>query len=94
MIVFADRFQPFASRRGVDECVRVRFRYDAELVERLKVMLRSARHATGLGMCGGWLSEWRSWFIEPARWHYVRGWLKRAGYEVIESPDVRRLRCG
>jgi hypothetical protein len=94
MIVFADKFQPFASRRGVDACVRVRFRYDPHLVDRIKVMLRSARHATGLKMCGGWLAPWRSWFVEEPCWGHVKRWLEGEGYTVIEDAGVRRLRCG
>jgi hypothetical protein len=84
MTIFAGTFQPFESRRGLDEVVRLQFRYDPQLVEDLKRMLRSAKRATGVyPHCGGWLAERRRWFCERSCWPSVRQQLERHGHSVV-----------
>jgi hypothetical protein len=84
--IAVDGFQAFSSR--TDSLVRLRFRYDAQLVGRLKETLREARRLAGgpAGRpAGGWLAEHRCWFVEPCVWPWVRQKLVEAGC-VLEGP--------
>jgi hypothetical protein len=83
------RFQPFSSRTGVDTVVGLAFRYDADLVAKLKTILREARsHCRVSGHPGGWLDEHRKWFVEPAAWPFVRRRLEAAGCVLVEDPSA------
>ena len=82
--IHADRFQPFESRVGVDEVVRLRFAYDPALVSKLKALL--AVHAVGTRYknAGGWLPKFSCWFVEPDVWDIVRLELLFLGHRVLE----------
>jgi hypothetical protein len=58
-LIAVDRFQPFASRVGVNQVIRLRFDYDQELISRLKAIL--AVYAVGAAhkAVGGWLPKHR-----------------------------------
>jgi hypothetical protein len=79
------RFQPFNSRP--DAVVGLAFRYDAQLVTRLKEILRAARlYYRGPGYPGGWPADHKRWFIEPAAWPFVRRRLVEA--DCVLDEDV------
>ena len=80
-----DRFQPFESRLGTDDVVRLRFAYDPALVSRLKAIL--AVHAVGTRhkSIGGWLPKHSCWFVEPSVWDVVRMELLYLGHRVLEA---------
>jgi hypothetical protein len=62
------------------------FSYNADLVATLKRILREARsHCRVSGYPGGWLSEHKKWFVEPAAWPFVRRRLEAAGCTFIED---------
>jgi hypothetical protein len=78
-VITTFRFQPFTSR--TDTVMGVRFAYNADLVAALKASL--ARHR-GRAFCaaarrytaGGWLPEYKAWFVEEVVWHLVRADLE------------------
>jgi len=84
IVIHADRFQPFGSRQGIDEVVRLRFEYDSALIARLKAIL--AVYAVGhtSRTVGGWLPEHRCWFVECDVWAVVKMELLFLGHAIIE----------
>jgi hypothetical protein len=86
--VYVSAFQPFASRRGVDTVLALRFKYDPDLIATLKDALQEARSRGYAFQPGGWLAEERCWFVERQAWPCVRSHLRDAGYSVFLSPGV------
>ena len=84
IVIHADRFQPFASRLGIDTVVRLRFDYDAVLVSRLKALLTVYTVGTQHKIVGGWLPKLKCWFIEPDIWAIVKMELLFLGHRVLE----------
>ena len=91
MIVYAFRFQPFASRAGQDDVIGLQFTYSAALVHVIKEALarykglaaNSARH---ISTAGGWLPETKTWFVERSMWVLVHTELVRVGATIEEIP--------
>jgi hypothetical protein len=81
-------FQPFESRQGVDTVLALRFQYDPELIESLKLALRRASYLKYIKNPGGWLAEHRCWFVEREAWPIVQEHLRADGYAYISSPEV------
>jgi hypothetical protein len=82
--IHVDTFQPFLSRVGCDEVIRVRFPYDPALVSRLKAILEVYRVGSSHKVVGGWLPKFKAWFIEPDVWPIVRMELVYLGHRVLE----------
>ena len=83
-------FQPFPSRIGVDTVLALRFQYDPDLIAALKDALQAARRR-GFGKnLGGWLAEYRCWFVERSAWPLVADRLRKFGCTFTE-PDSRPL---
>jgi hypothetical protein len=83
------RFQPFASRVGVDQVIGLRFKYSACLVADLKAAFAAARRQDGCQRnVGGWLPEQRAWFVELSAWPVVREQLTANGYRLVQQEDV------
>jgi len=82
--IHADRFQPFTSRLGIDEVVRLRFPFDPLLVSRLKALLAVYVVGTEHRTVGGWLPKHNCWFVEPAVWDVVRMELLFLGHRILE----------
>jgi hypothetical protein len=77
-------FQPFPDRAVVG----LEFRFDADLVSRLKAILRQVWSSRGgRRYPGGWLADHRRWYIEPVAWPYVRRRLEDMGYDLVEDQD-------
>ena len=79
-----DTFQPFESRQGFDEVVRLRFDYSHALVARLKAILAVYAVGAPQKVVGGWLPEHRCWFVEPEVWDVVRDELQFLGHQIVE----------
>src|SRR5262245_4855453 len=85
MIIHVGSFQPFKSRQGRDTVIRLEFQYDPELVALLKQALRTRRSVNG--PAGGWLPEYRCWFVERDVWPMVRQRLGAEGHTFTgEAP--------
>ena len=82
--IYVDRFQPFSSRHGLDEVVRLRFDYSHALVARLKAILAVYAVGAPQKVVGGWLPEHRCWFVEPEVWDVVRDELQFLGHQIVE----------
>lgn len=80
--IFADTFQPFSSRIGVDDVVRLRFPYDKDLVSRLKALLAMYAVNHRFKTVGGWLNEHRCWFCEADAWELVKLELLYMGHSI------------
>jgi hypothetical protein len=83
-LIHVDRFQPFQSRLGIDDVIRLHFDYDPALVSRLKAILAVYQVGTAHKTVGGWLPKHRCWFIEPDAWEMVRMELLFLGHRVRE----------
>ncbi len=85
IIIQVDRFQPFKSRLGLDEVMRLQFDYDPALVSRLKAILSvyavGGEHQT----IGGWLAKHRCWFVEVSAWEVVKLELLCLGHRIIKG---------
>jgi hypothetical protein len=83
--IHVDQFQPFTSRAGIDAVIRVQFNYDPALISKLKAIL--AVYATGhlYRHVGGWLPEYKCWFVEGDVWDVVRDELQFLGYQIAEK---------
>jgi hypothetical protein len=79
-------FQPFSSRVGIDTVLGLSFRYDPVLISQLKTALHEANRHVGLRHPGGWLAEYKLWFVERCVWPDVRARLLRHGHTVREEP--------
>lgn len=79
------QFQPFSSRRGIDEVVGLAFDYDAHLVAKLKALfaLYGADHK--YRTVGGWLAKHRCWFAEADVWELIKLELLYLGYRIEEG---------
>jgi hypothetical protein len=84
ILIHVDRFQPFKSRLGLDEVVRLRFSYDAALVARLKALLACYVVGSTHKTIGGWLPKFKCWFVEVDAWEMVRMELLWLGHRVME----------
>jgi hypothetical protein len=84
IIIQVDRFQPFTSRLGRDEVMRLQFDYDSALVSRLKAILSVYVVGTEHKTIGGWLPKHRCWFVEASAWEMVRMELLFLGHRVRE----------
>lgn len=82
--IHADRFQPFQSRLGVDEVMRLQFDFDAALVARLKALLAVYAVGSQHRVIGGWLPKHRCWFVEPDAWAVVKLELLYLGHRIME----------
>ena len=82
--IHVDTFQPFKSRLGVDEVVRLRFNYNPALVARLKALLAVYAAGTEHKTIGGWLPKHRCWFVEASAWEGVKLELLYLGHRVME----------
>ena len=83
--ITVSEIRPFRDGHSV---LALRSRYDPELVRLLKDAIRWAGSATGVKNAGGWLPDYRVWFVERAAWHLVRQRLVSAGCQIVneESP--------
>jgi hypothetical protein len=79
-------FQPFESRVGLDTVIGLQFNYDPEVIALLKAALREARGWQRRGNLGGWLAEYRCWFVERIAWPHVRRRLLGAGCTLDGDP--------
>ena len=84
-LIHVDRFQPFTSRLGIDEVVRLRFPFEPQLVSRLKALLAVYVVGTEHKTVGGWLPKHGAWFIEPDVWPVIRMQLVYLGHRVLEQ---------
>lgn len=90
-IIRVTRFQPFASRHGVDTVFTLSFLYDPALVELLKAVFARSRDvardpAAHIDAAGGWLPHHKCWFVEPVVWPEIKDALEAAGYAIREEP--------
>jgi hypothetical protein len=85
-LIEISRFQPFASRQGIDTVYRLRFQYDPDIILILKAALHRARGTLGGNNLGGWLEEHRCWFVEPSAWPLVADQLRRNGCQLQSEP--------
>lgn len=86
IVITVFRFQPFGSRD--DTVVGLRFRYDARLVGLLKALLRlERRRVPRWPVAGGWLPEYRCWFVEERVWPAIAVALQAAGYRLQPAAD-------
>lgn len=79
------RFQPFSSRQGIDEVVRLSFDYDAPLIARLKALLAIYGAGHRYKTVGGWLAKHKCWFVEADVWEFVKLELLYGGYQIVEG---------
>jgi hypothetical protein len=84
ILIHVDRFQPFKSRLGIDDVIRLQFDYDAALVARLKALLACYVVGSDHKTIGGWLPKFKCWFVEPSAWEMVRLELLFLGHRVRE----------
>ena len=84
IIIHVSRFQPFASRLGIDEVMQLQFDYDTALVSKLKAILAVYAVGSPHKVVGGWLPKYRCWFIEPDAWEMVKMELLFLGHRVRE----------
>ena len=85
IIIHADHFQPFQSRVGFDTVVRLRFKYDAALVARLKALLAVYVVGTEHRTIGGWLPKHSCWFVESDAWDVIRMELLYLGHRIVKG---------
>jgi hypothetical protein len=88
-VIYVSRFQPFESRRGRDYVLRLDFDYDPALIAQIKRLLAgykadAVNPALRRLAPGGWLPEYRCWFLEPCIWEAVRLELEFSGYHIRE----------
>jgi hypothetical protein len=55
-------------------------------VEDLKEALRVATDVYRRGAMGGWLREYKAWFVEPLAWPMVRRRLAGLGHRLVNDP--------
>ncbi len=83
-IITVDRFQPFVSRCGIDQVIRLQFAYDPALISKIKALLCVYQVGSEHKTVGGWLPKHGCWFVEPSVWDVVRMELLYLGYRVME----------
>jgi hypothetical protein len=81
-------FAPFSD--PADQVVCLRFQFNQRLTDGLKETLRRARlQADPSGTAkaqGGWLPQYRVWFVKPAAWPLVRTYLLAQGCRLSDDP--------
>ena len=82
--IHVDRFQPFKSRVGFDEVVRLQFIYDPALIAKIKALLCVYQVGTEHKVVGGWLPKYKCWFIEPDVWAVIKIELLYLGHRIME----------
>jgi hypothetical protein len=90
--IHVSAFQPFESRRGVNTVLALRFQYDPELIAALKDALQEARRRGYGNNLGGWLPEYRCWFVERHAWPLVADRLREFGCTFTEPEGERGRR--
>ncbi|MGI8553472.1 MAG: hypothetical protein ACR2PL_22215 [Dehalococcoidia bacterium] len=78
------RFQPFGGRRGVDTVIGLKFAYDTEVIAVIKDALLQQRRPGFVP--GGWLPEWKTWWIEEGAWPAVSEELVMLGCRLKWRP--------
>ncbi len=86
-------FQPFASRKGRDTVVGLRFPFNPSVAQILKQCFVRYRHELHdpehfILAAGGWLHRERCWFVEQAIWPTLQRELKAAGHALQPERQV------
>lgn len=79
------RFQPFSSRQSLDEVIGLTFGYYPPLVARLKALLAVYGVGHRYKTVGGWLAQYRCWFVEPDVWELIKLELLYLGYHIQDG---------
>ncbi len=88
------RFQPFASRKGQEPMIGLKFTFNWQVVSTLKQLLKLYRgQAANSSMlrysAGGWLSQYACWFVEPVVWPDMQNELRQIGCKFSHIPYLR-----
>ena len=103
MVIGICRFQPFPSRQRAtlleDYVVGLSFQYDEAFIDTLKEILNDHRSEARddkrrIRSAGGWLHEYKRWFVESSVWSKVKADLGQEypdiTYVVVPPPPMRR----
>lgn len=93
-VIYVRAEQPFASRKGLDEVLILRFPYNRTAVNAIKRVLHEHRAKTGQYNAGGFLPRCQGWFIEYHVWDKVKRELQRAGFTIEMEQPVQATNGG